>query len=172
VEELKKCRLCGNPAQLCLVRDNCGAIIYMEVCADCIQPYDLSAEDDLTKLFELSAASVGTFVENCSCCGITWREVLSLGRMGCSRCLEELSLLQPMMERHCKSSYCADQFSQKAATQSCDYIFNLAISKGTSWDCDMLSLLKSQLKRAVFSEQFEAAAILRDRIRRLEQKNP
>jgi protein-arginine kinase activator protein McsA len=101
-----------------------------------------------------------------------WREVLNVGHVGCGRCLEELSSLQPMLERCRKSSHGAGELSREMATQSRDYIFNLTISGETSWDYDMLSLLKSQLKRAVYREQFEAAAILRDRIRQLEQKNP
>jgi protein arginine kinase activator len=136
-----------------------------------MQPYDLSTEGDFVKLFELSDVSGGIFTESCSCCGMTWKEVLNVGRVGCCRCLEELSLLQPMLERYRRNSHDADTFFSKMA-QSRDYVFNLTISGEASWDCDMLSFLKSQLKRAVYREQFETAAILRDRIRQLEQKNP
>ncbi|MDR2420191.1 MAG: UvrB/UvrC motif-containing protein [Puniceicoccales bacterium] len=169
--ELPKCHICGGQAQLRLLRCLYGTSIYMEVCTACIQRYDMSMEDDLTKLWEYSDKRLYEPMKACSCCGMTLKEFLLSKRIGCATCLEEFSDLRSLLENFRKNIQDAGTPCPKNWGENQDYIFNLVVSEFVSYDRDTLSFLKSQLKRAVYKEQFETAAILRDRIRQLEEKH-
>jgi protein arginine kinase activator len=170
-EELPKCRICGEQAQLRLLRYLYGASIYIEVCTACIQRYDLSTEDDLAKLWECSDKHLYEPMKVCSGCGMTLSEFLLSKRIGCAACLEEFSDLRSQLENFRKNTQDTGTPYPKNWGENQDYVFNLVVSEFVSYDRDTLSLLKSQLKRAVHKEQFEAAALLRDRIRQLEEKH-
>jgi protein arginine kinase activator len=170
-EELPKCHICGGQAQLRLLRYLYGNSIHMEVCTACIQRYDLSTEDDLAKLWECSDQHLYEPLKVCSCCGMTLKEFLLSRRIGCATCVEEFSDLRSRLESFYKNTQDMGMPCPKNWGENQDYIFNLVVSEFVSYDRDTLSFLKSQLKRAVYREQFETAAILRDRIRQLEEKH-
>jgi len=163
MEEPPKCHICGRPAQLRLVRSAGGLTLQLEACAVCLQSCELAEGDDLMKLFELSRDFVPFSQKTCSGCGRGWRDFFRSRRLGCGRCLEELS--SPPLE-----NFREIFFDKSAGSGMRDYVFSVSVSGFTTAEGDALSFLKSQLKRAVHREQFETAAILRDRIRELEQR--
>jgi protein-arginine kinase activator protein McsA len=101
---------------------------------------------------------------------MTWKEFWVSGRIGCSRCVEEIVPFNSRQGYGKEKRRLAEDFCQEILAEVQDYIFNLTLPGFISKELDVLSFLKSQLKRAVHKEQFEAAAILRDRIRQLEEK--
>ncbi|MDR3143634.1 MAG: UvrB/UvrC motif-containing protein [Puniceicoccales bacterium] len=145
----------------------------MELCTACAQRCDPSAEDPFAELLEQSHAWAPFATKTCSCCGMKWKEFFRSRRIGCSRCLEEF-LPSEQKDSPCPSIARpqGDDVLGSIPSQAQGYIFNLSFSGFASYDGDALSLLKSQLKRAVRREQFETAAVLRDRIRQLEQEHP
>lgn len=173
MEDPIPCQLCGRPAQLRLVRKNGGLNLCMELCPACAQRCDPSAEDPFAELLEQSHAWAPFAAKVCSCCGMNWKEFFRSSRIGCSRCPEEfLPSEQRDAPRLPSTRPQGDASPDPTPAEARSYVFNLSFAGFASYDGDALSLLKSQLKRAVRREQFETAAVLRDRIRQLEQEHP
>jgi hypothetical protein len=170
VEELPKCHICGGQAQLRFIQSVYGINLCLEICVDCLWKCDSSVEDIFMKLFELSKYGFPFSRNVCSCCGMTWKEFWVSGRIGCSRCVEEILPFSSKQGYGKKKRRLAEDFCQETLTEVRDYVFDLAAPGTISCEGDVLSSLKLQLKRAVRKEQFETAAILRDRIRQLEEK--
>ncbi|MDR0728117.1 MAG: UvrB/UvrC motif-containing protein [Puniceicoccales bacterium] len=173
MEDPIPCQLCGRPAQLRLVRPDGGLNLCMELCPACAQRCDPSAEDPLAELLEQSHAWASLAAKTCSGCGMGWKEFFRSRRIGCSRCLEEFLPPEQRDAPHLPTARPqGEELPDTIPAEARGYVFNLSFAGFASYDGDALSLLKSQLKRAVRREQFETAAVLRDRIRQLEQEHP
>ena len=94
----------------------------------------------------------------CSVCGMTYYDFQKIGRLGCGECYEafknDLSALL-------KKIHGSDRHAGKVP-----YIAGKRAVK----DPELLARLKTDLEKLVQSEEFEKAAVLRDRIREIEEK--
>ena len=102
------------------------------------------------------ASAVGE-VNACPVCRTTFDEFKKTGRLGCDKCFDEfktviestLSQIQPSTVHKGKLSGAAGEKIQKQ---------------------NELSEMKERLKRAVIDEKYEEAAVLRDKIKKLEEQ--
>lgn len=118
-------------------------------------PSSLGMGDFLLDL--LGGRTVQAEKKICPVCGISEREVLDRGRVGCGHCYDEFSgRLAPFIKKvHGNKIHVGKRpknLSPKAAAKT----------------DDTLEGLKKQLQNAIQTENFEEAAVLRDRIKKLD----
>jgi protein arginine kinase activator len=93
----------------------------------------------------------------CTCCGVSFGEVMSKGRLGCAECYTAFKdKLQPLVER----VHGASQHVGKAPS-------------GTASSLQVRGKLlryRSKLRKAIELEDYEEAAQLRDQIREIEEE--
>jgi len=113
-------------------------------------------------------ADLGSHVEpeaiamiKCQACGFTYQDFKKVGRFGCSECYEAFKKqLDPLLKR----IHGANRHIGKVPLSA-----GKTVKETTA--LQTLKELKSQLEKAVQSEDFETAAKLRDKIREMEAKS-
>lgn len=92
----------------------------------------------------------------CTFCSSSFRDFRSTGRLGCARCYDafEMSLRELLRRVHGNSRHVGRRYHLPSGEQD--------TTVGT------VNELRSQLSRAIHSEQFELAATLRDQLRDME----
>ena len=106
-----------------------------------------------------SLSSTGASKElRCPSCGMAQSDFKKAGRLGCSHCYETFAegLMALLRSMH--------KGEQHVGKYPLGHSESLVIS-------EQMKLLRRELEHAVKSENFETAAELRDRIKKLEQKN-
>ena len=97
--------------------------------------------------------------EKCPNCGLTYEDFRKMGRLGCSECYAVFrNKLLPLLKR-IQGATCHSGKSPLKRPGSTE--------KGGVVE---LTGLKNELKKAVGDEEYEKAAVIRDRIRELEKK--
>lgn len=140
----------------------------MDLCKSCAEEKNVSDPSDFSManlLFELSAggnaeetkAAAGSSDLKCEGCGMTQSDFKKSGRLGCSRCYETFEAnLMPLLKGMHKGEQHIGKVPPGFSTNQVS--------------AEKLKLLRRELDAAVRSENFEAAAQIRDRIRKLEQE--
>jgi len=96
-------------------------------------------------------------VRNCPRCGMSFREIRQIGRLGCSECYDVFEQeIEPVLRRIHGNTKHAGKVPRRAGGR-----FKLE---------QEISSLKRQLQVAVKQEQYEKAAELRDKIKELEKE--
>jgi protein arginine kinase activator len=157
-----------------MICDNCGkepaTVHYKEMRGDKTAEYHLcekcAAEKgievgDKKKSFSVSnilagmAEEMGSDLETCSNCGLTYREFRESGRLGCAKCYESFKeQLKPLLRRIHGSNI---HMGKSPSTRQGIFEKKKEIEK-----------LKKDLTAAIDSEEFERAAKIRDKIKELE----
>jgi len=114
-----------------------------------------------------------TFALLCSRCGLPYEDFRKFGRLGCSDCYtsfkEHLSGL--LRKIHGSNQYLGKKpatYQDKPGAVSADPATAIAAIPADLSPAEVLTDLKQQLQQAILAEDFERAAILRDKIRTLE----
>lgn len=104
----------------------------------------------------------------CGSCGMEYADFKKLGRFGCSKCYGAFKrALYPLLKSIHGSTRHAGKEPQKAAPRISRQQLSRAEERPSA---DELKGLKARLAEAVKREEFEEAAVLRDRIRAIEKK--
>ena len=162
------CQVCNKALATSHIHSVVNGIVKdVYLCSDCAKNYKLhdfkndSFEDMLLSLFN---DAINTKSVKCDCCGLTFEEIKRSGRMGCGQCYQTFAQqLIPMVQkihgstRHLGKS---PQDSLKIETNK---------NSNVTDDVNVVDHLKSKLKVAIDSEEYELAALLRDEIKRLEE---
>lgn len=101
------------------------------------------------------ADELGSDLETCSGCGLTYREFKESGRLGCANCYETFKQqLKPLLRRiHGSNAHAGKSPSSR---------------QGVFEKKKEIEKLKEELSLAIEREEFEKAAELRDKIKGLE----
>jgi len=161
-----KCDLCKkNQAQLHLTRIVKGKPYAIHMCSQCAREKGVSNPASGIPIEQIVGASeeaapisveeeAGTVVA-CSGCGMTYQTFREEGKLGCGQCYASFEeLLLPLLDRIQRDTRHAGKVPKRSASS-------------VKMDSDIQSL-RDDLSQAVAREDFEEAARLRDRIRRLE----
>ncbi len=98
---------------------------------------------------------VGPEPNRCKLCGLSYREFARTGRLGCGECYRQFgNRLEPLLRRIHGSTYHSGKVPKRAG--------------GTARLKREIEKLRAELQQHVDREEFEQAARLRDRIRKLE----
>lgn len=164
-----KCDVCKEAeATVHLTQIVTGTIQKIDLCESCAKakgvsnPTGFSLADLLLGVGQTEGAAVAageTVAEpKCEACGMTQTDFKKSGRLGCSECYDTFAdALAPLL----KSMHKGEQHIGKIPTS---HAASLVVA-------ERLKLLRRDLDHAVKSENFEAAAELRDRIRKLEMES-
>lgn len=106
-----------------------------------------------------------TGVDRCTYCGTTLNDIVNSGRVGCAHCYDKFeSRLNPSIERlHGKTKHVGKHVSYtEEAEQTAD--------KQEAPQKDTIASLKEEMKKAIQEQRFEDAAVIRDKIKALDEE--
>lgn len=105
----------------------------------------------------------------CAGCGMSYADFKKMGRFGCAHCYETFKrALYPLFKKiHGTARHIGKQPKEEPVKKKKSAIAEPKLKVRTSG----LEELKARLQEAVKNEEFEEAAVLRDRIRTLETKD-
>jgi len=173
-----KCDICNNnEATICLIKIQGNDVERVNICRGCARELSLLSgvelyNDSTAALYKLlqmdnavnNPSGKSKIFKNldtrknlkCSCCGIDLKTIKRTGRVGCSNCYSEFkNILFPVI----KSIQGSLENKGKIPVNT---------SKKTRLEKSIRDL-KSRLQNEITIENFEEAAKIRDRIRRLEK---
>jgi protein arginine kinase activator len=157
-----KCHHCDNQATVHLTQIINGQMHKMDLCEGCAQekgvtnPDNLSIgnllEDTPTK-YDASTASM-----TCESCGTTHQDFKKGGRLGCEACYH---VFRPVLEPLLDGMHAGIKHFGKVPTRS--------VHKKSTQDNE--EILQKELKKAGEEENYEKAAELRDRLKKLRSQS-
>ena len=162
-----QCERCERDAQVHFTTIEDGEMRTLRLCEACAQEAGLgsaasAAKEPLTDFLaqlgsERDEASSGASHEPCPFCGTTAAEFRQSGRLGCSQCY---SHFEPQLRKLLRRVHGSTQHAGK-----------LYLNEGSDVGDRLarISSMRRRLQRAIETEDFEAAAELRDRIHELEE---
>jgi len=161
------CQICKiNEATVRYTEIINNSVTEVHLCDACAQFDSMTASEDfplqgLLSMHEDQAeASVVTETEaaqECSSCGVTFGDIVSHGRLGCAECY---TVFADKLEALIEKVHGASQ-----------HVGKIPSVKGEGYRArSELLRYRSQLRKAIESENYEEAARLRDLIREIEQR--
>ena len=157
-----KCHHCDSQATVHLTQIINGQMHKMDLCEACAQEKGVTNPDNLSigNLLDENPAKVdaSTASMTCESCGTTHQDFKKGGRLGCEACYH---VFRPVLEPLLDGMHAGVKHLGKVPSRSV---------KKKSYD-DSEELLSKELKKAVEEENYEKAAKLRDRLKKLQAKS-
>ncbi len=162
------CEKCGKNTATTHIRSVInGVVSEKNLCAVCAaeEGYNYgkigqnSLMDMLSSMFSDKLTQENKLMEErCDCCGATFSQIASTGKVGCGKCYEKFrSQLIPYLKRVHGS---VDHVGKKLSNEQ-------LIVKPT----DKISDLRKKLAELVKNEEYEKAAVIRDEIKKYEEES-
>ncbi len=161
------CEICGKNNATTHIRSVVNGIVKeMNLCGYCAakEGYHDLAHNSLAEMLAsmfgdaLSSGSAIT-ARRCNCCGATFSDIAEKGRVGCSECYTTFyDDLLPYLKR----VHGAIEHSGKRPNKA-----QLTVTR----DEESIEALRDKLNLLVREERFEEAAVIRDKIKKLEQED-
>ncbi len=175
-----KCDKCTKKATVHLTEIVDGKVMEMHMCEDCAREQSQHMEQQFG-LADLLAGltDFGKHVPDvqqkslllqCAACGLTYEDFRKFGRFGCAQCY---IAFKPQLKALLKKIHGSSEHLGKAPLRvipidgvSAAAVAAVPVEPPTP--IDPVDLLRQQLHDAIEHEDFERAAVLRDKIRELE----
>jgi len=111
-------------------------------------------------------------VRRCKLCGSSFDDIANRGKVGCAECYELFGdRLAPSIERmHNRAKHVGKLPGKPAAAAPAAPVSEPAAKKEAAPQADTIESLRARLQQAVAKEEYEQAAVLRDRIKEMENK--
>ncbi len=168
-----KCQNCNKNEANAFVRKNInGKVTEMHLCSECAAKlgimHDFSVENIFGDTFFGNLLSAGldsmnilSSVDRCEYCGSTFNDIVKNGLVGCAHCYDKFSdkLEDSIQKIHGKTSHIGKNISYTEEAESTEE------EKPKEEAKDELTDLQDQLKTAIEEQRFEDAAVLRDKIK-------
>lgn len=155
------CEYCGkNEATTVLKHTVNGESHTIHICSSCANSMlfnNFFTDFSIPNLFAKNMSPMTKVQKVCEQCGTSLEEIQKTGKIGCAHCYETFAgeLARSIEKVHGKSNHIGKV--PKSA-------------KGTIKIKNMLTEYKMELNRLIAEQEFEQAAVLRDKIRQLEQE--
>lgn len=156
-----------------------GKMAEMHICEDCAKERSVQMEQQFGLADLLAGLSdFGKQIKTeeksklqCPHCSLSYEDFRKFGRLGCSECYNAFRAhLSSLLKKiHGSNQHLGKKPAGKPVVATVTSAPKASVAK-TATKEDGLQELKTKLQQAVFSENFEQAAILRDKIRILEKK--
>ncbi|MDG1131194.1 MAG: UvrB/UvrC motif-containing protein [Opitutales bacterium] len=157
-----KCHHCDSQATVHLTQIINGQMHKMDLCEACAQEKGVTNPDNLSigNLLDENPSKVdaSTASMTCESCGTTHQDFKKGGRLGCEACYH---VFRPVLEPLLDGMHAGVKHLGKVPSRS--------VKKKS--DDDSEELLSKELKKAVEEENYEKAAKLRDRLKKLQAKS-
>ncbi len=164
-----KCEMCGaNEANVHLTEVVNGKVTKLHICEDCAKDKseDMQSHFGLTDLLS-GLMDFGTAIPEgqinaeikvkCPACGITYQDFQKTGKFGCGKCYDTFD---KNLSELLRKIHGADKHVGKMPFRGEEVLK----------DQQDFQRLKNELNELILAEEFEKAALLRDRIREMEKK--
>lgn len=154
------CQHCGvKPATVFYRENKNGVRRELQLCPECAANMGIGElQDPFSSAFSLFSHSTPAKKEAaCPLCGTTLSQIRRDGTFGCSRCYDTFANMLDLSPYVGTGYKLTDANPPKARPSAPD--------TPPKQDKDELSTLKQELKNAVDAEDYERAAVLRDKIR-------
>ncbi len=145
----------------------------LHVCQQCAEEESIKMQqnfgiaDLLSGLMEFPGLIEKDQNLKCPSCGMTYNDFRKLGRLGCSVCYDAFKkVLLPLIKNIHGSTHHVGKEAPRVVTAEKQVKKMKVVSKK-----DRITELKERLQRAVQNEEYEEAAVLRDRIKTLEKES-
>lgn len=152
------CEECGvNPATISVTTVINGKKSHKNLCSACMQKTQQVFTQEMSLAGLLGSITEGNYDgRHCSKCGMDYRLFRKTGLLGCAQCYEDFApLLEPMLKRiHGTAKHAGKVPTSDPGVAKKEQVENL----------------KKQLNDAVFAENYEQAAKLRDQIRSMQKE--
>jgi protein arginine kinase activator len=161
--------MCGKEdATVHLTEITNGDVTKLHLCEECAKEKSEEMQshfgltDLLSSLMDFEPASSDTMLKEgvdvkCSQCGMTFYDFQKNGRLGCGKCYE---VFQKKLAELLRKIHGSDRHVGKTPYK---------IEKA-AMGAEDLSRMREELKELIAKEEFEKAAVLRDRIKELEKE--
>ena len=157
-----KCHHCDSQATVHLTQILNGQMHKMDLCESCAQEKGVTNPDNLSigSLLEQndSQSFPGATTMTCESCGTTHQDFKKGGRLGCEACYH---VFRPVLEPLLDGMHSGINHPGKIPSRS--------VQKKEEEDTE--ELLSKALKKAVEEENYEKAAEIRDRLRKLQSQS-
>ncbi len=161
------CEKCGKNTATTHIRSVVNGVIREQnLCSHCAaeKGYNNIGHNGLagmlaSMLGEISASSAATHTVRCPVCSATFSDIASTGRMGCAECYKTFNgEILPYLKRVHGSTKHVGKVPNSAPLM-------------VKPDTETVESLRMELNRLVSEEKYEQAAVVRDKIRKLEGEN-
>lgn len=158
------CEKCGKNHATTHIRSVVNGVVYEKnLCGYCAasEGYSNIGSNSLSQMLasmlgDVRISEKGTSSVRCSCCGATFSDIAESGKVGCPQCYQTFyDELLPYLKRVHGSIKHTGKIPNRAP---------LAVTHTT----DTVETLRMQLNRLVREEKYEEAAVIRDKIKKLE----
>jgi len=157
-----KCHHCDNQATVHLTQIINGQMHKMDLCETCAQEKGVTNPDNLSigSLLGDNQTNVEGVSASMTCesCGTTHQDFKKGGRLGCEACYH---VCRPVLEPLLDGMHAGIKHFGKVPTRS--------VHKKSTQDDE--EILQKELKKAVEEENYEKAAELRDRLKKLRSQS-
>ena len=159
------CQKCGKNNATTHIHSVIGGIVKdIDLCSACAakEGYSTSPSDSLASMLSSVIGDMSMLqsvkTERCPCCNSSFKEIAKMGKAGCPKCYEKFkNELLPYLKRVHGSVTHIGKKPEKDA---------LVISH-----TDKLSEMRKKLNELVKNENYEEAAVMRDKIKLYEEEN-
>lgn len=172
-----KCQRCNQKEATTHIRQNInGHVTEMYLCPDCAQALHAS---DMFEPFNFGSffgnflgASTAAFnalagVDRCGYCNSSLNDIASSGKMGCAHCYDKFyAQLYPSLERMHGNVHHIGKHVRYTEEKEADEPSSQPQEAENARS--EVERLKAELKEAIKTQNFEQAAVLRDKIKELE----
>ncbi|MCD7722752.1 MAG: UvrB/UvrC motif-containing protein [Clostridiales bacterium] len=173
-----KCQNCNQNEANAYIRKNInGEVTEMHLCSECAEKLGVMHEFSVENIFGdtffgnllsagLDSMNILSSVDRCEYCGSTFNDIVKNGLVGCAHCYDKFSdkLEDSTSKIHGKTSHIGKTISY---TEESDKGEESSQPNAKA----ELSKLKKELKSAVSEQRFEDAAVIRDKIKELSEKD-
>ena len=162
------CEMCGKYAATTHIKTNInGQLQEKHLCSACAAKSGYNQSFGLDSLFgsffgdTLKSQPMMDTRKRCEGCGITFDQIVRTGKVGCDRCYDTFyeQLIPSLQRLHGKAKHMGKIPAEKEKVRQ-------KISKQNE-----LEKLKADMAECIQTQDFEQAAVLRDRIKELEEKD-
>lgn len=119
-----------------------------------------------------SAAKTLPQTRRCELCGSSFDDIAKRGKTGCAQCYDTFGdRLAPSIERmHNRTRHIGKLPGKAAPAPTAPPSAQRQVSKPETSKADTVETLRARLNEAIAKEEYEQAAVLRDRIKEMENK--
>lgn len=167
-----KCQHCNKNEATTYIKKNInGDVTEMHLCSDCAKELGVMEEFSPESFFNdtffgnflgagIPAMNILSGIDHCEYCGSTFNDIVKNGRVGCANCYSKFEdRLQPSITKM--------HGNTKHIGKNVSYVQEEDEKPSPETE---LEKLKNQLKEAVKEQRFEDAAVLRDKIKEMNEE--
>lgn len=167
-----KCQHCNNNEATTYIKKNInGKVTEMHLCSECAAELGVMEEFSPESFFNdtffgnflgagVPAMNILSGIDHCEYCGSTFNDIVKYGRVGCANCYSKF-------EDRLQSSITKMHGNVKHIGKNVTYTQEADEDKIAETE---LETLKNQLKEAIREQRFEDAAVLRDKIKEMNEE--